>query len=174
MRTIISIAVCAILFAFAGRAQGRASGAAKTAMRTPAQASAWTKNGASACQKLLTAEVLGTFLVHPAGKSEPLPSGEGCIYGSDLGSTTLRIDLSDHITSDDWERLIKRNDPKAIALPGVGDKAMRVDNSYAVDAWKNGRRCSVRLIPLDEATKLTGEPLAKKLGGICNQVFALP
>ena len=54
-----------------------------------------------------------------------------------LGSTTLRIDLFDHITSEDWERLIKRNDPKAIALPGVGDKAMRVDNSYAVDAWKN-------------------------------------
>jgi hypothetical protein len=32
----------------------------------------------------------------------------------------------------------------------------------------------VRLIPLDEQPKLTGEPLAKKLGGICNQLFALP
>jgi len=175
MRIPTTIAVCAVLFAFAGWVQGRASGAAKMAPPAAAQATAWTKNGASACQKVLTADLLGALLVHPAGKSEPLQSGEGCIYGSDLGSTTLRIDLFDHITPEDWERLIKRNDPKAIALPGVGDKAMRLDNSYAVDAWKSGgRRCSVRLMPLDEPPKLTGEPLAKKLGGICNQLFALP
>jgi hypothetical protein len=175
MRMPTMIAVCAVLFAFAGWVQGRASGAAKMATPATAQASPWTKSGASACQKLLTVDFLSSFLVHPAGKSEPLQSGEGCIYGSDLGSITLMIDLFDQITSEDWERLIKRSDPKAIALPGVGDKAMRVDNSYAVDAWKNGgRRCAVRLIPLDEPTKLTGEPLARKLGGICNQLFALP
>lgn len=175
MRVSMTIFVCAFFFVLPGRLQRSARGVTTMMPAAAFPGSTWAANGASACQKLLTADVLGAFLVHPAGKSEPLQSGEGCIYGSNLGSTTLRIDLFDHITSEDWERLIKRNDPKAIALPGVGDKAMRVDNSYAVDAWKNGgRRCSVRLIPLDEQPKLTGEPLAKKLGGICNQLFALP
>ncbi|MGH9409876.1 MAG: hypothetical protein ACRD1V_10530 [Vicinamibacterales bacterium] len=43
-----------------------------------------------------------------------------------------------------------------------------------VDAWKTGdRTCDVRLIPLGSQPKLTGEALATKLGGLCNQLFAL-
>jgi hypothetical protein len=120
------IALSCLLFAVAGWLQPEPSNAASMAPAAAEQGSAWTKNGASACQKLLTADFLGAFLVHPAGKSEPLQSGKGCIYGINLGSTTLRIDLFDHITPEDWERLIKRNDPKAIALPGVGDKALTI------------------------------------------------
>jgi hypothetical protein len=38
------------------------------------------------------------------------------------------------------------------------ESKVRLDNSYAVDAWKDGgRRRSVGLIPLDEQPKLSKE-----------------
>lgn len=37
--------------------------------------------------------------------------------------------------------------------------------------WQGG---SVTLTPLGEAPKLAGDALAKKLGTVCNQLFALP
>lgn len=44
-----------------------------------------------------------------------------------------------------------------------------------VDAWKKGdRNCRVMLLAIEEQPKLAGAALAKKHGGICNQLFALP
>ena len=63
----------------------------------------------------------------------------------------------------------------AIALAGVSDQALRVDNPAVVDAWKKGdRNCGVMPLAIEEQPKLRGDALAKKLDGICNQVFALP
>jgi hypothetical protein len=168
-----TIAVCVVLFALVGWSQSWASGATTRASAATAQGSAWTKNGASACKKLLTADFLGAILVHPAGESES--EDQSCSYSADSGLTTFKIELSDHITLEGWERYNKQNRPKAIALAGVGDKAVRSENPDVVYAWKNGdRTCGVMLVAIGEQPKLTGEALAKKLGGICNQLFALP
>ena len=103
-----------------------ASGATTRASAATAQGSAWTKNGASACKGLLTAGFLGAILVHPAGESES--ESRVAVSSADSGLTTFKIELSDHITLEGWERYNKQNRPKAIALAGVGDKAVRSEN----------------------------------------------
>jgi hypothetical protein len=50
--------------------------------------SAWSANGASACEKLLTSQLLSTILVHADGKSEAKPDGENCIFS---GSSVVSI-----------------------------------------------------------------------------------
>lgn len=170
MRMPTAIAVCAALFAIAGWPQRGTSGATPAA----AQASGWSKNGASACKKLLTPDFLRAILAHPAGEIEPGGDGQSCSYSANSGLTTLKIELSDHVTREGWERYNKQYRPTAAPLAGVGDKAVRTENPDVVYAWKNGdRACGLMLLAIDEQPKLAGEALAKKLGGICNQLFAL-
>ena len=76
MRVSMTIFVCAFFF-FYREIQRSARGMTTIMPAAAFPGSTWAANGASACQKLLPADVLGAFLVHPAGKSEPLQSGEG-------------------------------------------------------------------------------------------------
>jgi hypothetical protein len=173
MRVSMTIFVCAFFFLLPGRLQRSARGVTTMMPAAAFAGSTWAANGASACKKLLTADFLRAILVHPAGESES--EEQSCSYSADSGLTTFKIELSDHITLEGWERYNKQNRPKAIALAGVGDKAVRSENPDVVYAWKNGdRTCGVMLVAIGEQPKLTGEALAKKLGGICNQLFALP
>lgn len=158
MRTTTLIGICSVLFTFG-------------------QASAWSANGASACQKLLTRDFLGAILVHAEGKSDGRAGGEGCVWGADYpdGSNLISIDLFDHVSLADWNGVITRNFSGAVPVPGVGDRAVRTKDGTTVRAYKNGGRdCNVRLIPLGDVPKLSPDALGKKLGTICNQLFALP
>ena len=169
-----TIAVCSVFVVLSGQPQGRASEAPTIASATPMQTSDWTKNGATACTKLLTADFLKVILILPAGTSEA-QDAQSCAFSADSGGTTIKIELYDHLTLDAWKAYNKVDRPAAIALAGVGDQALRVDNPAVVDAWKKGdRNCRVMLLAIEEQPKLAGEALAKKLGGICNQLFALP
>jgi hypothetical protein len=169
-----TIALCAILVAFAGQPQDQSREVPTIASPTSMQASDWANNGAAACTKLLTAGFLNAILVHPAGKSE-VQDGQSCAFSADSGETTIKIELADHLTLDAWKAYNKVDRPTAIALAGVGDQALRVENPVVIDAWKTGgRNCRVMLLAIVEQPKLTGEALAKKLGGTCNQLFALP
>jgi len=49
-------------------------------------------------------------------------------------------------------------------------------NGTGLYAWKSGdRTCGVAVLPLDpRAFNINGEALMKKLGEVCNQLFALP
>lgn len=169
-----TIAVCAVLVALAGQPQSQPRDVPTIASPASTQASDWTKNGATACTKLLTADFLKAILIHPSGTSEA-QDGESCAFSADSGETTIKIELYDHLTLEAWKAYNKIDRPTAIALSGVGDQALRVDNPVVIDAWKKGdRNCRLMLMAFVEQPKLTGDALAKKLGGICNQLFALP
>jgi hypothetical protein len=149
--------------------------AAASGLGASGPASAWTTNGASACQKLLTPQFLSAILVHADGKSEAKPDGVSCVFGA--GDNSITIALSDHVTLADWNRMIAKNlFGKNVPLSGVGDRGVRSEDATSLHAHTNGgRMCSVVLMPLgDDTPKLTGEALAKKLGTLCNQLFALP
>ena len=175
MRIPTTIAVCSVLVAFVGRPHSRAGEAATRASLGASGASDWAKNGATACKKLLTADFLGAILASAPGESEPRPDGVSCGYLADSGLTNISIALSDHITLDSWEQFNRQQRPKDIALAGIGDKAIRSDDGTLIGSWKKGdRTCGVYLVPIREQPKLTGEALAKKLGVLCNQLFAMP
>jgi hypothetical protein len=148
--------------------------AATTPEGTVAQGSGWANNGATACKKLLTPAFMAAILANPAGESQPRADGHGCVFGGDGGDSPLLIELYEHISTSDWDRLVKMNYRQAIAVSGVGDKAIRSDEGYDFYAWKTGdRTCAVKLVPLGSTPKLAGDALAKKFGEICNQLFAL-
>jgi len=169
-----TITLCAVLFALAGQPQSQPPDLPTIASPTSTQAGDWASNGATACTKLLTADFLKAILIHPSGKSEA-QDGESCAFSADSGETTIKIELYDHLTLEAWKAYNKVDRPTAIALAGVGDQALRVENPVVIDAWKTGgRNCRVMLLAILEQPKLTSDALAKKLGGICNQLFALP
>ena len=169
--TLVACSVFVVLF---GQPQSRSGEAPTIASVAPAQTSDWAKNGATACTKLLTADFRKAILSHPAGTSKA-QDAYSCAFAGDSGGTIIKIELADHLTLEAWKAYNKIDRPAAIALAGVGDQALRIDNPTVVDAWKKGdRNCRVMLMAIEEQPKLTGDALAKKLGGICNQLFALP
>lgn len=158
MRIVATVGICCVLFA-----------------RVPG--SIWTANGATACDKLLTADFLTTILVHTKGQSQPKPAGTSCLFTAeyDDGFNSMTIGLSDPVPLADWNRLMAANLPGGIPVPGVGDKAFRSKDAAILHAYTNkGRMCSVMLTALGESPKLAGDALAKKFGTLCNQLFALP
>ena len=57
-------------------------------------------------------------------------------------------------------------------LAGVGDKAVRTRED-GVQAVKRDRICAIWVKP-PFGNKLKGDAMAKKLGEVCNELFALP
>ena len=154
--------LCVVLFAIAGWSQ--------TSMLSGEQGSAWTKKAATACKQLLTQDFVGGILVHPAGKSDS--AEDSCSYSTN-DDATLKIDLAHHITQELWDSSNKQYRPHAKPVAGVGDKAVSDENPPVVHSWKSdGRTCGVMLLSFEQP-KLTGDALAKKLGEICNQLFAI-
>jgi hypothetical protein len=174
MRLPMTILVCVVFFATRASLQTHAiSATAEPA--AAAQEKTWATNGASACKKFLTADFLSSILTHTSGDGESRPDGHGCAWATNGDFASLLIELSDHVTADQWERYNKEYRRGAIVVTGVGDRAVRTENPDRVSAWKHGdRTCNVMLTIVDDQPKLVGEALAKKLGGVCNQLFALP
>jgi hypothetical protein len=172
MRLPITIFVCAMLCAVCGSLHTGIIGATA---EVAAQEKTWAANGASACKKLLTADFLSSILTHTAGNGEPRPDGHGCAWGTDGDFASLIIELSERVTVEQWERYNKEQRRGAIIVAGVGDKAVRTETPDRVSAWKHGdRTCNVMLTIMDDKPKLSGDALGKKLGGLCNQLFAMP
>lgn len=131
-------------------------------------ANVWVNNGATACDKYLTPDVVAEILTHPAGQSKKL-SAQACAYKTDAGN--IDITLTNGGLKGFNVRLQYLVDP--VPLPGVGDKAVRSVGGIA--ALKGSDRgCSIHAGGAPGSTKLTGEALAQKLGAICNKLFALP
>ena len=130
----------------------------------------WIANGAIACDKYLTPDVVAAILSHPAGQAKRL-SGQACTFESSDSGGSISITLSNAgpAAFDQYQQYLV--DPRPLA--GVGDKAST--SLTGIDAVKgNDRTCTIDAGGAPGSTKLTGGALAQKLGEICNKLFALP
>jgi hypothetical protein len=147
-----------------------ASSASSSTSATSARAGAWIKNGAEACNKYLTQDVLAALLTTPAGESKVL-SPQACSYTTADSGGTITITLTEAgpAVFDAFQKYLV--DP--VPLPGVGDKASQ--SIIGIDAVKgNDRNCSIDAGGAPGSLKMHGAELGRKLGAICNQLFALP
>ena len=128
-----------------------------------AGAQGWIANGATACEKYLTPDMLAAILTTPAGPSARLDADlchTGSIY---IHLTVANIDSFRQELP-----LIAGAHPMA----GVGEGAYW-NEAGALSAVKgHDRGCSISVV--GPPTKIRNEALAKKFGEICNKLFALP
>jgi hypothetical protein len=127
-----------------------------------ANGQSWTANGASACERFLTPEVVAAIIGGTPGPTAPLDANS-CHSGSIY--ITLRVE---DVTS------FKLKLPQIVGvhmMSGVGDLAYW-NQAGAISAVKgHDRGCDIGVI--GGSTKVRDEALGKKLGEICNKLFAL-
>jgi hypothetical protein len=131
---------------------------------TAAAGGAWIDNGATACEKYLTPDVVAAILRSPAGHPRRLDASScnaGPIY------ITLKVADID---------VFRAEVPRifgAHPMSGVGDGAFW-NGAGAFSAVKgHGRGCDISVID-PGAPKIHNAELGQKLGDICNKLFAIP
>jgi hypothetical protein len=134
--------------------------------------SGWVKNGATACDKYLTPDLIGAVFTESRGQSHA-QDGQTCIFEQahqpNHDYSTITIYLRD------GGNLVFDGDPttrNGTVIPGVGDKAVRTQED-GVQAVKGDHICSVFVKP-PYGNRLNGDALAQKLGEVCTRLFALP
>jgi hypothetical protein len=130
---------------------------------TPGQA--WTANGASACEKYLTPDVLAAVLVTPSGTAQPMDANSchtGIIYVSlnteNVSSFRLKLSMITGVH----------------LMSGVGDAAYWNEAGAVSAAKGKDRGCDIAIVGAPGQFKLHHAELGEKLGEICNKLFALP
>jgi len=153
---------------------------AASAERSDASASAGADTAAVAldCGKVFSPDDAAGLLKAPVTVSK-IPGGDWCSFGNDaLSNITVRTG-SDEDTEMMWDdATVSTNRTKFVALPGVGDQAVFKAGTRAEDpevASKKGKVYCIVSIDggaADGFKRLGGEELAKRLGALCNKVFA--
>jgi len=149
---------------------GRGRPASTAVVGTSSGGANWTANGATACDRYLTPVMIADVLTHTAGRAKKL-SSQACTYETADNSGSISITLTNAGPSafDSYQQYLVNPVP----LSGVGDKASR--SMTGIDAVKgNDRTCTIDVVGPPGSTRLAGEALARQLGGICNDLFALP
>ncbi|MEO8524655.1 MAG: hypothetical protein ABI460_08055 [Caldimonas sp.] len=178
----ISFAMC-VLVACEQRTSTSAGGSnaanpTPTAMpgtSTPATstgADEWVNNGATACDKYLTPDLVGSIFKNSNGQSHRSDSRSCTFEAAHQPATdfsTINIYLrnggADLYDADPTTR-------NGTPIQGVGDKAVRTQED-GIQAVKGERICSVYVKP-PFGNKIKGEVLAQRLGDVCTKLFALP
>jgi hypothetical protein len=134
------------------------------ALAASGSGSAWTANGATACEKYLTPDVVAAILRNPAGKPRRLDANS-CNVGP-IYITLIVADI-------DVFRLEIPRIFGAHPISGFGDGAYW-NGAGALSAVKgHDRGCDVSVID-PGAPKIHNAELGQKLGDICNKLFAIP
>ncbi len=153
LRALVCAAVLAIL----------AFTAPQAATATPG--SAWTGNGATACEKYLTPDVVGAILSIPAGQPRRLDANS-----CNSGPIYITLNVADI----DVFRMEVPRIVGAHPIGGIGDGAYW-NEAGALSAVKgHDRGCDISVIGYAGALKVHNAALGQKLGDICNKLFAIP
>ena len=169
-----ALAACKQSASDAGNGQDGSSSAAATGAAAPtlAPSDPWVLNGATACAKYLTPEIITAVFGSTAGDNEttgPATCTFSTAHQPNSDYATISITLSSggrDVFDADIDTV------NGTPLSGVGDKAVRT-NEDAVFAVKGDHLCKVYVKP-PYGNKLTGDALALKLGEVCNKLFGLP
>jgi hypothetical protein len=140
---------------------------AMLAFTAPAAAgggSVWIANGATACEKYLTPDVVAAILRSPAGHPQRLDA-----HSCHTGVIYIYLKVADIDVFRKELPMIAGTHPMA----GVGDGAYW-NGAGAVSAVKgHDRGCDISVID-PGASKIHNAELGQKLGEICNKLFAIP
>ncbi|MES2402915.1 MAG: DUF3558 family protein [Pseudomonadota bacterium] len=129
------------------------------------------------CDVITAADVAG-ILVTPATRKDGANPG-ACMYETATrGQVTINVAQGDGANF--WWSLATTSQGANVPLAGVGDKALY--NAFAggrpLIARKSDMTCFVDVVgydnsgAMDSITKDRGETLARKLGALCNKLFA--
>jgi len=126
--------------------------------------SAWTANGATACEKYLTPDVVAAILRNPAGHPRRLDANS-----CNVGPIYISLIVADiDIFRAELPRIFQ-----AHPIGGIGDGAYW-NGAGALSAVKgHNRGCDISVID-PGAPKIHNAELGQKLGDICNKLFAIP
>ncbi len=129
-----------------------------------ARGGAWIDNGATACEKYLTPDVVAGILRAPAGHPRRLDA-----HSCNVGPIYISLKVADID--------VFRRELAMIAgvhrMGGVGDGAYW-NEAGAFSAVKgHDRGCEISVID-PGASKIHNAELGQKLGEICNKLFAIP
>ncbi len=174
-----AFALCA-LAAFSQSATGAAPdhGADAAPAVGPASNTAQSDDDAAIdCAKVFSPGDVAGLMHAPAKVSQNEPRHGSCRF--DNGHSSLIVYTGGSFTSQmTWNDVTGPHRAKYVALPGVGDEALRKsDDGTEVFSRKGRIYCSVSL-PSDansygrDYTKTRGEALSKQLGALCNKFFA--
>jgi hypothetical protein len=136
-------------------------GARPAAQAGAANASAWTANGASACQNYITPELAKAVLGSDAG-----PAQRDSAISCHAGDIYISLKVQDTDSFRQQLPMIAGVHP----MSGVGEAAYW-NGADAVTAVSRGRSC---LIGVLTGAVIHGDALGQKLGAVCNRLFALP
>jgi len=125
--------------------------------------SAWTANGATACEKYLTPDVVAAILRNPAGKPRRLDA-----HSCNVGPIYISLIVADiDVFRAELPRIFQ-----AHSIGGIGDGAYW-NGAGALSAVKgHDRGCDISVID-PGAPKIHNAELGQKLGEICNKLFAI-
>lgn len=125
--------------------------------------SAWIDNGATACEKYLTPDVVAAILSGPAGAPQRLDA-----HSCHVGMIYITLKVAD---IDIFRPEIPRI---AFAHPiaGVGDGAFWNEAGGFSAVKGHDRGCDISVV--GAPVKIHDAALGQKLGDICNKLFAIP
>jgi hypothetical protein len=125
--------------------------------------SAWIANGATACEKYLTPDVVAAILRNPAGKPRRLDA-----HSCNVGPIYISLIVADiDVFRAELPRIFQ-----AHSIGGIGDGAFW-NGAGALSAVKgHDRGCDISVID-PGAPKIHNAELGQKLGEICNKLFAI-
>ena len=131
---------------------------------TPASgAGAWIDNGATACGKFLTPDVLASILRNPAGRLGTVDA-----HTCNFGPIYITLSVANiNVFRQEIPRIAG-----AHPISGFGDAAFW-NEAGAFSSVKGNRGCNISVIDPPEA-KIHNAELGQKFGDICNKLFALP
>jgi hypothetical protein len=125
---------------------------------------AWIDNGATACEKYLTPDVVAAILRTPGGRPRRLDA-----HSCNVGPIYITLKVADiDVFRSEVPRVFG-----AHPIGGIGDGAYW-NGAGALSAVKgHDRGCDVSVID-PGAPKIHNAELGQKLGEICNKLFAIP
>jgi hypothetical protein len=130
-------------------------------------ASGWIANGAVACEKFLTPDLVSRIFAKTDGHAKPL-SGQACSYETPEGNSINITLIAAPRASFDADP----NTQGATLVGGIGDNAVRT--ASGIESFKDGKGiCQIDVMP-PFGNKLSGDALAQAVGVVCNKLFALP
>ncbi len=133
----------------------------------------------TACEKNIMPSDVADIITAPVTK-QPGYNPQSCSYHASAGATvTISLYSGGEDGKFTWSTMSNPANTGTLSpLAGIGDTALHAHGGTVVIARKGDLVCSVDITGTDNAngmqviTKARGEELAKKLGALCEKVFA--
>lgn len=155
---------------------GTSAQSASDASRTIAAAASGRDAPANPCDRAIAAADMAGILIAPAARDAG-PDAATCVYRTQTkANVTISVARGD-AAKGAWTLATKYSGTKN-PLPGIGDEALYNPEGTTLIARKGDTSCRLDVVGFDNAdamddiTKARGEDLARKLGALCNKMFA--